>query len=436
LAGSGDIVDYVVKMKRLDDDDSLQSMLQEYRTEEEFLDRLTDVLVKFYCDRALTAERESAGDVKQILKNCRENFSQLQSSGQALIDADKIKVIRAATEGFCRRHEELLDRRVKEGRICDCHGDLKTEHVYDADGVQIIDCIEFNDLFRYQDPAADLAFLAMDMDYLGQPSKGLYVLSQYVRKSGDQELMRLVDFYKCYRAMVQAKVQVLQFETLEDIAAQKQEALKELEAFINLAYHYAVKMMQPVLWVVCGLTATGKSTVAEKMAELFSITWVRSDHIRKTAFQNNSDNETHDFGKGMYSATATSLVYGKMLLKAQEEMERGNSVILDATFRQEQDRDDALELARDCHASVIFVECCCAEVEIRKRLKQREGGKGLSDARLKHWEKIKSTTDPFTELPVETHIRLQTDQPLERCMETILARMYELLGVQVKKVLS
>jgi aminoglycoside phosphotransferase family enzyme/predicted kinase len=436
LAGSGNVVDYVVKMKRLDDDDNLQSMLQEHRVDEEFLLRLTDVLVNFYKESASAVERESGGGVDQILANCRENFTQLQSSGQLLNNGDKIEVIRAATESFGKLHQELLERRVEEGRIRDCHGDLKTEHVYDADGVQIIDCIEFNDRFRYQDPAADLAFLAMDMDYLGHPSKALKVLSRYVRKSDDQELMRLIDFYKCYRAMVQAKVLDLQLETLENSGDQRQETLQKLGAYIDLAYYYAVKMMQPVLWVVCGLTATGKSTVAARMAELFSITRVRSDYIRKITFHNEDDDDLHGFGKGMYSATATSLVYTKMLLEAQEELESGNSVILDATFRKKQNREEVLKLADDCHASVIFVECRCAEAEIKKRLKEREGGQGLSDARLEHWEKIKSSTDPFTELPVDTHIGLQTDRPVERCMETILAGMYELLAEQVRKILS
>lgn len=435
LAGSGEVVDYVVKMKRLDDKDNLQSMLQEYRVNEEFLVRLTDVLVHFYRDSALAEENEPDGTVDQILANCRENFTQMQSSGQLSSNGDKIEVIRAATESFGKRHRELLVRRVEEGRIRDCHGDLKTEHVYDADGVQIIDCIEFNDRFRYQDPAADLAFLAMDMDYLGHPTKALTVLSRYVEESGDQELMRLIDFYKCYRAMVQAKVLGLQSETLEENAAQRQKILQKLEAYIDLAYYYAVKMMQPVLWVVCGLTATGKSTVAARMATLFSITWVRSDHIRRVTFQNEGDDSLHAFGAGKYSATATSLIYAKMLLEAQEELEKGNSVILDATFRKKQNRDDVLRLARDCHASVIFVECHCAETEIKKRLKEREGGHGLSDARLEHWEKIKASADPLTELPLDAHIRLQTDQPVDSCMETILAGMYELLGAQMRNVL-
>ena len=308
---------------------------------------------------------------------------------------------------------------------------MKTEHIYDADGVQIIDCIEFNNRFRYQDPTADLAFLAMDMAYLGHPATALLVLSRYVRKSGDKELMRLVDFYKCYRAMVQSKVMSLQLEMLAKSAAERQKKLQRLGIYIDLAYHYAIKMMQPVLWVVCGLTATGKSTVAKKMAELFSITWVRSDQIRKSTFRIKSGGSRQSFKEGIYSATATSLVYAKMLLAAQEELEGGNSVILDATFRSQQDRAEVLNLAKDRQANIIFVECRCAEAEIKRRLKAREGGHGLSDARLEHWEKIKSSAEPSTEIQANKHIRLSTEQPIERCLEDVLTGMYNLLAKQV-----
>lgn len=432
LAGSGEVVDYAVKMKRLDERDNLNSMLKQKQVERAFLTNVTDVLVEFYAQSELSAENASVGDLAQIRENCQGNFTQLQSSAPSLIEADKFEVIRKATESFLKRHRQLFERRVMEGRICDGHGDLKTEHVYNADGVQIIDCIEFNDRFRYQDPAADLAFLATDMDYLGHPSKALLVLRGYVRKSGDQELMRLIDFYKCYRAMVQAKVLSLQLETLENSESKRQESVQRLASYIDLAYEYSVKMMQPILWVVCGLTATGKSTIAKKMAELFSITWIRSDHIRKSTFQNQSDGASHSFAEGMYSPEATSLVYSKMLLQAQEELEAGKSVILDATYRQKDDRAEALKLAEDCRASVIFVECSCTEEEIKSRLKARENGEGLSDARLKHWEMIKVSTDPFTELPDEKHIRLHTELSGERCMDVILAGMHELLARQVK----
>ena len=51
-----------------------------------------------------------------------------------------------------------------DGRIRDCHGDLRAESVCVTDGLCIFDCIEFNDRFRYGDVAAEVAFLAMDLD--------------------------------------------------------------------------------------------------------------------------------------------------------------------------------------------------------------------------------------------------------------------------------
>ena len=115
LAGSGDVVDYVVKMKRLDDGDNLQSMLRQNRAQEEFLARLTDVLVNFYRNSKSSKDIESGGDVQQILVNCRENFTQLQSSAATFFGTakPKLEVIKAATESFVKHHQELFHRRVK-----------------------------------------------------------------------------------------------------------------------------------------------------------------------------------------------------------------------------------------------------------------------------------------------------------------------------------
>ena len=76
-------------------------------------------------------------------------------------------VIRAATRSFLIRRQPLFQHRIENGKICDCHGDLRSGHIYFDDGIQIIDCIEFNERYRYSDIASDLAFLAMDLDFEG-----------------------------------------------------------------------------------------------------------------------------------------------------------------------------------------------------------------------------------------------------------------------------
>lgn len=430
LGGSGEIVEYAVLMKRLDYGDTLESKLKHGVDVTAFLSKVTDVLVDFYRHSATGEKIDKCGTREAILANCRGNFKQIGDEFGELIDTEKLQLIASATEAFARRHQRLFERRVEQGRICDTHGDLKTEHIYKHQGVQILDCIEFNDHFRYQDPAADLAFLAMDMDFLGHSSQAVHFLSEYVHRQEDHELMRLIDFYKCYRAMVQVKVRLLQYTT-EAAKERRQESLENIERYLDLAYGYGVKMVRPVLWVICGLTATGKSTIAEKLSRLLSLPRLSSDGIRAALFEENKHRE--DFGQGVYSATATSLVYAKMLVLAAEELEAGRSVLLDATYRQSSRRSDVLELARNRQVSVIFVECRCDEEEVERRLRQREEEPGLSDARIEHWQKIKETADDLDDISAEMHIPLQTHRPLGQCLEEILMNMDRLLALQVEK---
>ncbi|MEE4363588.1 MAG: AAA family ATPase [Desulfotignum sp.] len=434
LNRSGQTVDYAVKMRRLPDENTLESLLVSNRVTESFIDRLIHTLSDFYKTSALNKkEMEQFGSFSAIEQKCRDNFSHLPDFSDTGAGKRKMQLIKAATRMYLDRHKDLFDRRIENNHICDTHGDLKTEHVYQYQGVQILDCIEFNHAFRYQDTASDLAFLAMDMDFLGYRPAALYLLSRYVEITSDADLMQVIDFYKCFRAMVQVKVYHLQIETIPSHDdAKKAKHIHEMEQYLDLAYQYALKTAFPVIWVTCGMIAAGKSTVAEKMAALFSIPWIRSDDIRKTLFADLPDKSGKaGFEKGMYTPEATSLVYGKMLVTAQAALEKGRSVILDATCSRQKERQDILQLARDTSANIIFVECRCPDREIKSRLKNREHQSTVSDARLEHFAAIKQRMDPFDHLSTDVHMPVRTDQSLDSIIETILTGEHELLARQV-----
>ncbi len=433
LNTSGETVDYAVKMRRLPDENTLKAMLAANRVTQGFIDALIRTLADFYTKSAAEPEdMEQFGSFAVIDRNCRENFEHLPAFTGTGSNKSKLQIIKNATRQFLDRHKDLFDKRIENKHICDTHGDLKAEHVYDYQGVQILDCIEFNQRFRYQDTACDLAFLAMDMEFLGYRPAALFLLSQYVKTTNDPDLMQVIDFYKCFRAMVQVKVYHLQIDDMpaKEETGKAQHAHK-MERYLDLAYQYAVKMACPVIWVTCGMIATGKSTVAKKLAELFSIPSISSDEIRKTLFEDlpEKSGET-GFEKGMYTPEATSLVYGKMLVTAQAALEKGRSVILDATCRKQKERQDMLQLAADTGANIIFVECRCPDREIKTRLKNREHQSTISDARLEHFAAIKKKMDPFDHLSEDVHMPVRTDQPLDNILEILLTGEHELLARQ------
>ena len=92
------------------------------------------------------------------------------------------------------------------GRVRDGHGDVHLDSVCVTEPIRIFDCIEFNERFRYQDVAEEVAFLAMDLEFEGFEELAGVFVEAYVEVSGDDELRELLDFYRAYRAYVRAKV--------------------------------------------------------------------------------------------------------------------------------------------------------------------------------------------------------------------------------------
>ena len=100
------------------------------------------------------------------------------------------------------------------------------------------DCIEFIDRLRYTDIAADIAFLAMDLDHYGRKDLSGIFIDAYVKKSGDKELLKLLNFYKCYRAYVRGKVDCFQYDDPYISAGEKEKIAGNARGYFKLAESY------------------------------------------------------------------------------------------------------------------------------------------------------------------------------------------------------
>lgn len=453
LNGVGETVEYAVKMKRLSDKHVMQTLLHENKLADSDLDALARLLASFYSKTSKCEQMDCIEVWESVKKNCEENFSQTEaftselpdnqetlknkivdyaaSQSQAftnkILDSRIFQIIKSAVISFIFRKQPLFDNRVKDGRIRDCHGDLRTDHIYftGCNEIQIIDCIEFNERFRLQDTASDLAFLAMDMDYQGFARKASLLLNYYVKYSDDPGVFILLDFYKCYRAMVRCKVNCFRLNS-DDLDTQTTDKIiLTARKYLDLAYSYALKFARPKIFVVCGMQASGKSTIAKELAGFMGIELLRSDVIRKELFKIDPDkSEVTQFEQGIYSKNFTNLTYSKMFLSAQEIVEGGSSVILDATFAKRRLRDEAVTLAQDMKAQIIFIECCADESIIKERLIKRENTASVSDARIIHFDQFKNRAEPIDELKESNHIKVDTAKSLKDCIKEILSQTY------------
>jgi len=437
LAGPGSPVEYAVKMRQLPEDRSMVRLLRGGEIDEEALQGLARILARFYGQAPTSGHINIFGSWETVLTNCEENFRQTEIFAGKILDERMFQIVRSVTRSFLHRRQELFEHRIETGKIRDCHGDLRAGHIYFVDGIQIIDCIEFNERFRYGDIASDLAFLAMDLDCEGYSQIAQDLLKAYVRHTKDQDVFVLLDFYKCYRAFVRVKVNCFRLQEGDLGDEESDRLLEETRRYMGLAYRYAVQFSRPTLLVVCGMPASGKSTIARELAKTLGVKIFSSDVMRKELFSlQPSERVDVSFEQGIYSKGGTSLTYGKLLLLAQDEIGKGCSVILDATYSSRHQRGEVLRLSRDMDVNIIFVECVCSEAVLKDRLLKREGTSSVSDARLRHFEQLKARFEPLDEVRDEMYMRVETERPVEESMQQILSRDYELLSRQTAEAMK
>jgi uncharacterized protein len=431
----GTPLEYAVRMRRLPDRASLLELLKQGAVSREEMQQLGRILANFYSKSARNAEIDHYGDPEVIAFNTEENFLQVEPFVDDFLERERWEFIREVSRVFFQNWRRLFDGRVRKGRIRDGHGDLRAEHVYLFDGIQILDCVEFNDRFRYGDVVSDLAFLHMDLESLGHTDASSVILSAYTEHSRDYECYSLLDFYAVYRAIVKVKVACLRFAELDEPEARF--ALKRsARAYLEQAYRYALQFGRPTLWAFCGLPATGKSALAEKLSETLSITIVQSDRIRYEGLDHLAQHEkVVPFDQGQYRTAIRQRVYARMFALAQEELKKGRSVILDATFSRIKWREEAGQLAADLDTNLIFVECVCNQEALRERLEKRETNPNISDARLQHLTDMVRTFEPLREVPSEAYLRVDTEKTFERSLLEVLAGGYARKCAQVTRVL-
>jgi len=238
IGGEGEVAEYAVKMRRLPSDATLDVLLA---TNQVSLPMLTSVAVKiagFHREAETSASITKFGDIDTITRNTGENFDQTEQYIGTIISGKTLQRIKAYTENFIGNNIPLFRRRMAEGRIRDCHGDLHAAHICFNNGICIFDCIEFNDRFRYADVASEVAFLAMDLDRYGRADLPSHFVSAYVEQSQDKELPALLNFYKCYRAYVRGKVGCFKHNDPYVTEEEKTKVMAEAKSYFELAESY------------------------------------------------------------------------------------------------------------------------------------------------------------------------------------------------------
>lgn len=423
------IVEYAVKMNKLPDDYFLHRITENYKLTFEHLDRVADRLAGFYLDQDQPSDISEWGKIKTIKVNTDENFEQTEPFIGQTIDQNSFTAIRYFTNQYFQQNKQFFQERIDNGRIVDGHGDLKLEHIHiTPKNVQIYDCIEFNERFRFGDVAADLAYLAMDLDFNHCRREEHYFVNQMSKMLDDKHLLQIIDFYKCYRAYVKGKIKSLQSSEEETAEDERENAERLAKQFFNLSLRYALLGSGPAVIVIMGRIGTGKSTLAKLLATRLNIEQYSSDEIRKSlAGLPLTERTASARRKSLYSGEMSEKTYNKLFEKALEPVSRGNAVIIDATFSNQKLRQTLIDKAHKEAASFLFVETQASDETIINRLQERaERTDVISDARPEDFEKLNAGYENPSELDKQHYIAVNTDQSPEDSVEELFKKMVDL----------
>ena len=254
VGGEGKVIDYAVKMKQLPQESCLLSLLERGDLTAFIMKRLAQLMARFYKEAKINEEIATYGLPEKIEVNIKENFDQTASYVGKTINKDVYEALRDYSFRFLTEKKEVFLERIWAKQIKDGHGDFHCANVYWYDNkVYVLDCIEFNTRFRYADVAADVAFLLMDLDFRQASYLGNCFLNAYLTYTNDFGLLKVLDFYKIYRAYVRGKIASFEMDMPEIPKPQRKQAQEKAKRYFDLAYQYLTFPKRPFILAMTGV---------------------------------------------------------------------------------------------------------------------------------------------------------------------------------------
>jgi uncharacterized protein len=422
--GTG-VIDFAIKMLRLPDDRRLDSMLAAGRVTPQDINAIAQRIVSF---RAVATDTEAwtYGSAAAVWRLIIDNLSETELLVADTLMGDKLAAVEAYSRHYVSAHWQFLNQRARAGYVRDGHGDLRADCIYlTPEGIKFTDCLEFSDRLRYCDAASEMGFLAMDLDRLGGPELSKELVRYYGCASDDPDVAILMPLYKCYRAMIRAKVDLIRSHQGDCVIEERLLARERARAYIDLACGYAGQACPAGLVVVCGPSGTGKSTLARMLQQCVEFEILSSDIERKRlGWISPTARLSVPYGEGIYSKDFSQRVYESLVEKAEGLISRGKGVILDATFRHRSERALVTNLAERSGLSPVFVECRADRTEvIRRLLERRTRTNEISDATVEIYQAQLNDLEPLDEIPRACHIVADTNYALAEIVVDVERRI-------------
>ena len=408
LGGTGEAVEYAVKMRQFPQETLFSELFASGKLQESYLEELGRVVAQYHAEAVTNDYIRSFGEVSQVRLAIDENYQQAQNYIGGPQTQEQFEETKQYTDNFFVQHPELFKSRIDNNYICECHGDLHLRNIaLWHDKIMLFDCIEFNEPFRFVDVMYDVAFTVMDIEARGRKDLGNAFLNAYLEQTGDWEGLQVLPLYLSRQAYVRAKVSSFLLDDPNIPDAVKEESAKTAAAYYRQAWEYT-KAQQGKLILMSGLSGAGKSTTAKYLARKLNAVHLRSDAVRKHLA---GIPLLERGGDEIYTPEMTQKTYSRLLALGIILANQGWSVILDAKYDRQDLRSAAISQAAQ-HQLPIHIINCSAPVEVlTQRLLQRAGD--IADATADLLASQIKQFEPFTgqEQPYLTVVN--TTEPLQ-----------------------
>jgi uncharacterized protein len=392
LGGSGEPVEYVLKMIQFPQDGLFSTLFAEGKLGESQLEELGREVAQYHAKTETNDYIRSFGEVPQVRAAFDENYEQTEKyigGPQTQLQFDETK---AYTEKFFAEQVELFQQRIQDNCIRECHGDLHLRNIcLWQDKIWLFDCIEFNEPFRFVDVMFDVAYAVMDLSAQQRPDLSNAYLNTYVEQTGDWEGLQILPIYLIRQSYVRAKVTSFLLDDPSVPTTVKEEASETASIYYKLAWEYT-KPQQGKLMLMSGLSGSGKSTTAKHLARQLNAIHVRSDAVRKhlggiPLWERGGDD--------LYTPEMTQKTYARLLNLGIILANQGYTVILDAKYDKQHLRQEAIAQAEKHQLPLQIIYCTAPLEVIQERLINRTGD--IADATVDLLASQLQQTEPFTD---------------------------------------
>lgn len=382
LGGPGEAIEYAVRMKRFPQEALLPRVMERGELQPRHIDALASTVAEFHARVARAPADSPWGTADHVQAPPKDNLRYLAGLvAEAPRKAQLQRLQQWTDDQSSARYPDFVARH-RGGFIRECHGDLHLGNmVLLDDKVQVFDCIEFNEDFRWIDVISDMAFAAMDLEHRGRADFARRFLNAYLERTGDYTGLAVLPYYVVYRALVRALVDVIRSGQLRDNTSEAKRLDEELHSYLDLAELWT-RPGEPTLTITFGVTGSGKTTGTQPLLEREGAIRVRADAERKRLFGLKPEEPSRAArGQGIYSREATDRTYRQLADCAATIIRAGFPVIVDATFLTRPRRQRFHKLAQELGVPFRIAEFDADEATLRGRIEERHRqGKDASEA--------------------------------------------------------